>query len=75
MKDADAGLGRTQVYEQLRKMLAADHLKESFEDGTAMLSRAIAGVPVGLSFIAWAGGDEDLLALCVKLSRYCGCAM
>jgi amidase len=33
---------------------------------------AIAGAPVGLSFIAWAGGDEDLLALCVKLSRYCG---
>jgi len=33
---------------------------------------AIAGAPVGLSFIGWAGGDEDLLALCLKLSRYCG---
>ena len=35
---------------------------------------AIAGAPIGLSFIGWAGGDEDLLALCVKLSRYCGYA-
>jgi amidase len=34
----------------------------------------IAGAPIGLSFIGWAGGDEDLLALCVKLSRYCGYA-
>ena len=29
---------------------------------------AIAGAPVGLSFIGWAGGDEDLLALCVASS-------
>jgi amidase len=33
---------------------------------------SLAGSPVGLSFIAWAGGDEALLALCVKLSRHCG---
>jgi amidase len=36
---------------------------------------AIAGCPVGLSFIGWAGADEDLLALCVKVSRHCGYAM
>ena len=30
------------------------------------------GCPVGLSFIGWAGGDEALLDLAVKLSRYCG---
>ncbi len=36
---------------------------------------AIAGAPVGLSFIGWAGGDEDLLVLCLKLSRYCGYVM
>jgi amidase len=36
---------------------------------------AIAGAPVGLSFIGWVGGDEDLLALCVTLSGYCGYAM
>jgi amidase len=35
---------------------------------------SIAGCPVGLSFIGWAGGDEALLALCVKLSRHCGYA-
>ena len=33
---------------------------------------SLAGCPVGLSFIGWAGGDEALLALCVKLSRRCG---
>jgi amidase len=33
---------------------------------------SLAGCPVGLSFIGWAGGDEALLALCVKLSRHCG---
>jgi amidase len=33
---------------------------------------SIAGCPVGLSFIGWAGGDEALLALCVTLSRHCG---
>jgi amidase len=32
----------------------------------------VAGCPVGLSFIGWAGGDEALLDLAVTLSRYCG---
>ena len=32
----------------------------------------IDGCPVGLSFIGWAGGDEALLDLAVRLSRYCG---
>jgi amidase len=32
------------------------------------------GCPVGLSFIGWAGGDEALLALAVRLARYCGVA-
>jgi amidase len=35
---------------------------------------SLAGCPVGLSFIGWAGGDEALLALCAKLSRRCGYA-
>ena len=35
---------------------------------------SLAGCPVGLSFIGWGGGDEALLALCVKLSRHCGYA-
>ena len=30
------------------------------------------GCPAGLSFIGWHGGDEALLALAAKLSRYCG---
>lgn len=30
--------------------------------------------PIGLSFIGWAGGDEALLNLAVKLSRFCGAA-
>ena len=30
------------------------------------------GCPVGLSFIAWNGGDEALLDLAVTTSRYCG---
>jgi amidase len=30
------------------------------------------GCPVGLSFIGWAGGDEALLTLAVRLARYCG---
>ena len=34
----------------------------------------IDGCPVGLSFIGWAGGDEALLDLAVRLSRYCGMA-
>jgi amidase len=32
----------------------------------------VSGCPVGLSFIAWAGGDEALLDLAVALSRFCG---
>jgi len=32
----------------------------------------VSGCPVGLSFIGWAGGDEALLDLAVKLSKYCG---
>ncbi|HLA19972.1 MAG TPA: hypothetical protein VJZ74_00805, partial [Pseudolabrys sp.] len=32
------------------------------------------GCPVGLSFIAWAGGDEALLDLACVLSRHCGIA-
>lgn len=31
-----------------------------------------AGCPAGLSFIGWHGGDEALLDLAAKLSRYCG---
>lgn len=34
----------------------------------------IGGCPVGLSFIGWAGSDEALLDLAVRLSRYCGIA-
>ena len=34
----------------------------------------VAGCPVGLSFIGWAGGDEALLDLAFALSRYCGMA-
>ena len=33
------------------------------------------GCPVGLSFIGWAGGDEALLDLAVKLARSCGLAV
>ena len=32
----------------------------------------VAGCPVGLSFVGWAGGDEALLDLTVTLSRHCG---
>ncbi len=32
----------------------------------------VAGCPVGLSFIGWAGGDEALLDLAVALSKHCG---
>jgi amidase len=35
---------------------------------------SIAGCPVGLSFVGWAGGDEALQELCGRLSRYCGYA-
>jgi amidase len=34
----------------------------------------IDGCPIGLSFIGWAGGDEALLDLAVKLARHCGMA-
>jgi amidase len=34
----------------------------------------VGGSPVGLSFIGWAGGDEMLLDLAVRLARYCGMA-
>jgi amidase len=30
------------------------------------------GCPAGLSFIGWAGGDEALLEMAVRLARYCG---
>ena len=32
----------------------------------------VAGCPVGLSFIGWERGDEALLDLAARLSRYCG---
>jgi amidase len=32
----------------------------------------VAGCPVGLSFIAWADGDETLLDLACRLGRFCG---
>lgn len=32
----------------------------------------VSGCPAGLSFIGWRGGDEELLDLAGKLSRYCG---
>jgi amidase len=32
----------------------------------------VAGCPVGLSFIGWAGGDEALLDLAVAVAKYCG---
>jgi amidase len=32
----------------------------------------VAGCPAGLSLIGWAGGDEALLELAVRLAKYCG---
>ena len=32
----------------------------------------VAGCPVGLSFVGWAGGDEALLDLAAALAKYCG---
>lgn len=32
----------------------------------------VSGCPVGLSFVGWAGADEALLELAVRLSPYCG---
>jgi len=32
----------------------------------------VAGCPVGLSFVGWAGGDEALLDLAVEVAKYCG---
>jgi amidase len=34
----------------------------------------LGGLPVGLSFIGWAGGDEALLDLACHLARHCGIA-
>jgi len=34
----------------------------------------LGGLPVGLSFIGWPGGDEVLLDLACELSRHCGMA-
>jgi amidase len=34
----------------------------------------LAGLPVGLSFLGWPGGDEALLDLACHLSRHCGIA-
>jgi len=34
----------------------------------------LGGLPVGLSFIGWPGGDEALLDLACELSRHCGMA-
>lgn len=34
----------------------------------------VSGCPAGLSFIGWAGGDEALLDLAVRLARCCGIA-
>lgn len=33
---------------------------------------AIAGAPIGLSFMGWRGGDEALLDLAARISRFCG---
>ena len=35
----------------------------------------VAGCPAGMSFIAWAGGDEALLDLACDAAKYCGIAM
>jgi amidase len=35
----------------------------------------VAGCPAGLSFLAWAGGDEALLDLACGVAKYCGIAM
>jgi amidase len=32
----------------------------------------VAGCPAGLSFIAWAGGDEALLDLACDVAKFCG---
>lgn len=34
----------------------------------------VAGAPIGLSLVGWAGGDETLLDLAVSLARFCGVA-
>jgi amidase len=34
----------------------------------------VAGCPVGLSFIGWAGGDQALLELAVTMARFGGVA-
>ena len=35
----------------------------------------VAGCPAGLSFIAWAGGDEALLDLAGAVAKHCGIAL
>jgi len=35
----------------------------------------VAGCPAGLSFIAWAGGDEALLDLACTIAKHCGIAL
>jgi amidase len=35
----------------------------------------VAGCPAGLSFMAWAGGDEALLDLACAVAKHCGIAM
>jgi amidase len=38
----------------------------------AIPAGTVSGCPVGLSFIGWAGGDEALLDLAVRVATYCG---
>ena len=33
---------------------------------------SVSGCPIGISFIGWAGADEALLDLAVRLSHHCG---
>lgn len=40
----------------------------------AVPAGTVSGCPVSLSFIGWAGGDEALLNLAVRLAPYCGAA-
>jgi amidase len=38
----------------------------------AIPAGTVAGCPAGLSFIAWAGGDEALLDLACDVAKFCG---
>ena len=40
--------------------------------GLPQLSSTVAGCPAGLSFMAWAGGDEALLDLACEVAKHCG---